>query len=161
MKKASIIITMLTLALTCALGQASNDSITIKKVFGGYQFYQGANRLNMSQLVKSMETNELAYEQIKAAQSTNTLTSILGFAGGFMVGWPIGAAIGNGDPNWAMAGIGAGLIVVSIPLSQKFNKQVRQAVDTFNADRSAGSFWDNKELNLSMTDNGIGLTLHF
>jgi len=60
-----------------------------------------------------------------------------------------------------MAGIGAGLIVVSIPISQSFNKKAKQAVDTYNGGLQTSSFWDKNELKLTMTGNGIGLTLNF
>ena len=56
-----------------------------------------------------------------------------------------------------MAGIGAGLIVVSIPISQSFNKKAKQAVDTYNGGLQTSSFWDKNELKLTMTGNGIEL----
>lgn len=161
MKRFAIIMTMLTVSLTLSFGQAVNDSISMKKVFGGYQFYQGNKRLNMNKLVNTMQPNEVAYKEIKSAQSTYTIATIFGVAGGFMVGWPIGTALGGGDPNWTMAGIGAGLIVVSIPISQKFNKQAKHAVDTYNSGLKTSSFWDKSELELSMSGNGIGLKLRF
>jgi len=48
----------------------------------------------MIQLVNTMKINEQAYMQIKSAQSTYTMAMILSYAGGFMVGWPLGTAIG-------------------------------------------------------------------
>jgi ABC-type antimicrobial peptide transport system permease subunit len=161
MKKIALIITLLTVVFSVSYGQASNDSISMRKVYGGYVFYQGNSRLNMNQLVMAMENNEQAYQEIKSAKSTYTIASIIGFAGGFMVGWPIGTLIGGGEPNWTMAGIGAGLIVVSIPISESFNKKARKAVNTFNVTTQTSSFWDKNELNFSMTENGIGLTLNF
>jgi hypothetical protein len=86
---------------------------------------------------------------------------MLSCAGGFMVGWPIGTAIGGGDPEWAMAGIGAGLIVIAIPISSKFNKQAKLAVDTYNGGLPSSSFWDKNELRVSVTGSGIGLALRF
>ena len=161
MRKIAIIITLLTVAYSFTYGQVSTDSITMKKVTGGYQFYQGDKILNMSQLVNTMKLNEEAYKQIKSAQSTYTLVSIIGGVGGFMIGWPIGTALAGGEPNWTMAGIGAGLVVVSIPISQGFNKKAKQAVDTFNGGLKTSSIWDKSELKLSMTGNGIGLTFRF
>ena len=161
MKKITVIMTLLFLSLTLMFGQNTNDTITMTKVFGGYQFYEGTKRLNVNQLVNTMKPNEQAYNQMKSAQSTYILTQIIGGAGGFLVGWPIGTAIAGGEPNWTMAGIGAGLIVVSIPISQKFNKQAKQAVNTYNDGLLTSSFWDKRELNLSMTGNGVGLTLRF
>lgn len=160
MRKIAIILVLLTAKMSIAYGQTASDSISMKKVFGGYQFYQGEQRLNMNQLVNTMKPNEQAYELIKSAQSTNTMAMILSYAGGFMVGWPVGTAIGGGEPNWSLAGIGAGLIVLSIPISQSSNKTARQAVETFNSGLETSSFWDKNKLKLSLTANGIGLTLN-
>ena len=161
MKRITTIISLLTIAFSLTFGQASTDSISMKKVFGGYQFYQGDKILNMSQLVKTIEPNEQAYKQIKSARSTYTMAMILSYAGGFMIGWPIGTALGGGEPNWTMAGIGAGLVAVTIPISQNFNKKAKLAVDTYNDKLQTSSSRDNSELNLSFTGNGIGLTLKF
>lgn len=162
MKRIVIILTLLTVSLNFAFAQTETDSISVKKVFGGYQFYQGESRLNMKQLVNTMEPNVEAYSQIKSAQSSYTMATIVSFAGGFMIGWQLGAAIGGGDPNWAMAGIGAGLVAVSIPISKKFNNQAKQAVDTYNQGlQQTSSFWNRSELRFSMTGNGLGLILRF
>lgn len=77
------------------------------------------------------------------------------------VGWSIGTVIGGGEPNWTMAGIGAGLIVVAILISQSFNKKVKHAVETYKGGLQTSSFWDKNELKLILTGNGIGLTLIF
>ena len=161
MRILAIVLILLTVSVSFTFGQTTSDSISMKKVFGAYQFYQGDQRLNMNQLVNTMKTNDLAYQQIKSAQSTYTLASIIGGVGGGMVGWPIGIALGGGEPNWTMAGIGAGLIVISIPISQNFNKKAKEAVETYNGGLQKSSFWDNYELKLSLTGNGFGLTLNF
>lgn len=142
-------------------GQHNSDSITMKKVVGGYHFYQGDKRLNISQLVKTMESNELAYNEMKAAQTNNTIASIFGFSGGFLVGWTLGTAVAGGEPNWVLAGVGAGLILISIPITQKFNEQAKTAVDSFNTGINTGSFWKKTELKFAMSGNGIGLILNF
>jgi len=161
MKKLIAFITLLTIVCSISYGQTSTDSITIKKIFGGYQFFQGEKRLNLNQLVKMMEPNEKAYQQIKSAQTDNTLANIFGIAGGFMVGWPLGSALGGGEPNWTMAGVGAGLIVISIPITKSFNKKAKQAVQTYNAKWQSTSFCDENELKLSFNRNGVGLMLNF
>lgn len=161
MKSISIILILLIVGFSNVFGQSCAESITMKKTFGGYQFYQGNKRLTLSQLVKVMKPNDQAFKEIKSAQSTNTTATILGFAGGFMVGWPLGTALAGGEPNWVLAGIGAGLIIVSIPITQKFNKQAKTAVDTFNGGLKYGSFWDKTDCRLTVTQNGIGFTLSF
>jgi hypothetical protein len=160
MKKINIILIILISSFNFAMGQ-TNDSITMKKVVGGYHFFQGEERLTVNQLVKAMKTNNEAYSLVKSAQSNNTIASVIGGVGGFMVGWTLGTALGGGEPNWAVAGVGAGLIVVSIPISHSFNKKVKKAVETYNRGFQTSSFWDDNKLNLSLKGNGIGLRLSF
>ncbi len=121
-------------------------------------------RLNMQQLVKTLKPNEEAYKQIKSARSNQTIGMIFGATGGFMIGYPLGTALGGGEPKWIMAGIGAGLVAISIPFSSKANKKAKQAVKTYNKSlkrKEISSTWDKSELNFSITPNGIGLIFHF
>ena len=60
MKKIAIILTLLTVSMTFTFGQTVTDSISMKKVFSGYHFYQGEQRLNMNQLVNTMKPNKQA-----------------------------------------------------------------------------------------------------
>ncbi|WP_176694058.1 hypothetical protein [Anaerophaga thermohalophila] len=161
MKKSLLFLFLLMGGMTLSFSQTATDSITMKKVFGGYQFYQDNNRLSMNKLVNAMRPNEQAFKEIKSAQSTYALATVIGAAGGFMIGYPIGTAIAGGDANWTLAGIGAGLAVVSILITQKFNKQAKQAIDTYNKGLQSSSFWNRHQLNLTMSENGIGLTLKF
>ena len=162
MKKIAIISTLLALSMSFTFGQTASDTISMKKVFGSYQFYQGEQRLKMNQLINTMKPNEQAYEQIQSAQSTNIIAIALSSAGGFLIGWYIGDALREGGSNWNMIGIGAGLVVVSIPISHNFNIKARQAVETYNSGLlQTSSFWDKNELKISFSGNGIGLTLNF
>lgn len=146
---------------TFAFGQSYSDSITVERVFGGYQFYQNNQRLSVNKLVKAMRSNEIAYSQVKSARSANTFATILGYAGGFMLGWPIGTSLGGGDPNWTLAAIGGGLIVVAIPINHSFNKKARQAIGTFNEGLQTSSFWQRSELRFTVSGNTLGLKLKF
>lgn len=162
MKKIAIIFTLMAISSTFVLGQTAVDSISMEKGFGGYVFYQGDQKLkNVTQLANVMKSNPEAHSQILSAKSSYNTALVLGGVGGAFIGWPLGTALGGGEPNWALAGIGAGLVVVSIPLTQSFNKKAIQAVQTFNSGARTSSFWDEKELNLTNTNNGIGLTLTF
>jgi hypothetical protein len=161
MRKSLILTTLLVLSFNFSFGQIVTDSISVQKVFGGYNFYQGAKRLSINELKNAMKLNDQAYREMKSAQSANIFATIIGGVGGFMVGWPIGTAIGGGDPNWVMAGIGAGLIVVSIPISQKFNKHAKRAVHIFNNGLKTSTFWQRNELRYSMSKDGVGLALRF
>src|SRR5690554_6812662 len=137
-------------------GLVNAQGITIKKGFGGQQFYQNGEKLSMAQLVKAMEGHDEAYREITKARSTYTFGMIAGGAGGFMVAYPLGTALAGGDPKWVLAGIGAGLIVVSIPITQKFNKQSQTAVNLYNEGLKKDSGFIRPKLYFGSTENGIG-----
>lgn len=162
MKKIVFLSVLFTMSFTLVFGQNPSDSIFTQKVFGGYTFYhQGMMIQNTDQLMSIIGGNQSAYNQIKSVKSTQTIVQILSYAGGFMIGYPIGTALAGGDPVWEMAGIGAGLILISIPFSVQVNKKILKAVDIYNGAYRETSFWDDKELMLSMTGNGMGFMLKF
>lgn len=141
-----------------AISSISAQRIEMEKGFGGYKYTQDGNRLTMGALVKTMESNPEAHVLIKKAKGNNVFASILGGAGGFLIGYPLGTAIGGGDPNWVMAGIGAGLVIISIPISSGATKNARKAVDLYNASLPETSFYETK-LEYRMVAGGSGVVL--
>lgn len=144
-----------------ALSQDCHKCITMEKSFGAYVFYQDGQRLSFAQVVDAVGSVEAATSQIKSAKSNNGIASVLGFAGGFCVGWPLGTALGGGEPNWALAAVGAGLIVVAMPISNRAMAQAKSAIDIYNGRMPKQSFWQKKSLDLMMKDHQVGLRLRF
>lgn len=138
------------------------QKIESKKVFGGYKFSAHGTDLSMSELVEIMESNKQAYPIMKKAKANHTVVSVMGFAGGFLIGWPIGAALANKDPDWTLAGIGAGLVAIAIPISATVGRQTKQAIDIYNAGLKPSSLNEFKpEFKLLVKGNGIGLSMQF
>ncbi len=138
------------------------QQIEIKKVFGGYKYYQDGENLRIGKLVKIMESNPQAFGIIKKAQSNNTIAYIMGVTGGGLIGWQTGTNSAGGDANWALAGLGAGLIVVGIPISLGVEKKKKQAVELYNS--SLNSTTNNEfkpEFKVMTNGNGIGLSMIF
>lgn len=154
---------ILTLIFTLGIIAFSNaQKIEMEKVFGGYKYTQNGSRMTMNDLVKTMETNEQAFYLIKKAQSSNTIASIIGFVGGGLIGWPIGAAVAGRDANWTLAGIGAGLVVIGIPISLNANKKTKQAVKLYNESLNSTSSYEFKpEFKFIANGNGVGLSMKF
>lgn len=123
-------ILFLVLAFT-ALGQA--QEIKIEKTLGGYKFTQTSEKLNLSEIQEILQKNEEAFSLTKQGRSNHSIANILGLAGGALIGVPIGTAIGGGDANWVMAGVGAGLVAIAIPFNSQANKFTRRAIEEFNA----------------------------
>ncbi len=155
--------TLLTLMFALAIMTFSNaQKIESKKVFGGYQYTQSGNKMSMGDLSNTMKSNPESLKLINKAKSNNLLASIIGGVGGFMIGYPIGTAIGGGEANWTLAGIGAGLIVIGIPISSSANKNTKKAVDLYNSTLNSISNVEFKpEIIFLAKGNGIGLSIIF
>jgi hypothetical protein len=161
MKNIIISLTLLLFSFASVYSQASNDSINLKKVIGGYQYFQGSEVFTLNEIAQVLKPNTAAYEEIKRAQTTNTIASVFGFAGGFLIGWPLGTAVGGGEANWALAGIGAGIVVIAIPINIKSNKQAKNAIDIYNSGLNKTSFWQNKEFKISSSIHGLTICMTF
>ncbi|MEO9476138.1 MAG: hypothetical protein ABJG41_11400 [Cyclobacteriaceae bacterium] len=98
MKRHILYFSLSFLLLSCSFGQSESE-ITSKKVFGGYTFSQGDKTLTINQLLSTMKENPEAYDLMKSAKSTTDAATVLGAIGGFMIGWPLGAAIGGASPT--------------------------------------------------------------
>lgn len=113
--------------------RASSDSIDVIINFYGTRYYHHDKQLKQWQLRDVLRSNEQAYMHFNASKSPRAWATILSSAGGFLVGWPIGTAIAGGNPNWALAGVGAGLVAVSVPLNMVANRKLKKAVYAYNS----------------------------
>lgn len=129
---------------------ANAQKIEMEKVFGGYQFKQEGKTLLLKDMQEIMKENKEAFELVQSAKSNQTWALILGTAGGALVGFPIGTAIGGGDPEWALAGAGAALIVATIPIVKGFNRKTKKAVELYNDGISSTSYQFQPSFNLKI-----------
>ena len=157
MRKLGVLIAMLFFGAFSLNAQ----EIEMKKVWGGYQFMQNGKNLNVKDMQTIMKDNKEALELITSAKTNQNWALILGGAGGALVGFPVGTAVGGGDPQWALAGAGAALIVASIPIIKGFNKKASKAVELYNAGVNNTAYNFNPKFNLNIKGLGLGLTMNF
>lgn len=138
------------------------QKIDIEKVGGGHKFTQNGQVMTMDNLSSKMASNEESLRLINKAKSSATFATILGYAGGGLIGWPVGTAIGGGKANWGIAGIGAGLLAIAFPIAGGADKKTKQAVELYNASLNPTSYIQYRsELNVVANANGIGLSMSF
>ena len=158
MKKMTFFL-ILSLSIIHSYGQNHSDEIEIKKGMGTV-FRQNGKNLTPKQLLAITQINEEAYQEMKIAKTNYDAGSVIGFAGGFLVGWPLGTAIAGGEPNWTLAGIGAGLIAIGIPFNAAYSKRARNAVSIYNSGLKPEAP-DQLAFKLAFTRDGIGIRLTF
>ena len=98
---------------------------------------------------------------MESAKSNKTWSTIIGGIGGALVGFPLGTAIGGGDPEWTLAAIGTGLIVVAIPIANGYNRKTLKAVDLYNEGIKDIGYQFKPEFNLNLKGNTIGISMSF
>lgn len=147
---------LLVLFTSSVFAQTADNTITYRKVFGGYKFEQNGQALSPKSMLDIFQGNEEAYQAMRKAKSNYDPAMVLSVIGGALVGWPLGTAVGGGDPNWALAAIGGACIIGSIPLGSAFNRHAIRATDLYNGkDFTPAS----AQLYFGPTHDGLGLTL--
>lgn len=160
MKKLLILSLLIFCLQAVCHSQRNAESLTVKTSFFGWQFQHNGKKISPAAASELLLANDQSAAYMRSARSNNTMSQIVGSIGGFMVGYPVGTSMGGGKPNWALAGVGAGLIAVSVPFSIAANKNARNAVAAFNEPAQATS-WKKPAFRLGFTGSGMGVSMHF
>jgi len=154
------------LANETLVAQESIRKIEYRQSFTGPKFYNFAQRLKPRDLVRVTVDMPEAHRYMAKARKNNTLANLFGFTGGLLIGFPAGASVAGGNPNWNLAIVGGILAVASIPFSVSFQKNAIKGADIYNAslqppdvDKKKGGI--KIQMRLSASLNGAGLTLNF
>ena len=139
--------------LLCAQNE---KKLTLSKDFWGYKYQEGGNTISKQQAMRLLESNPEAIKLFREGNANLVPAGVLGFAGGFMIGWPLGESIaGKKDPKWALAAGGLALVIVGGVLEKSFQRKANQALDLYNKESLSSS------LNFKATGNGFAVTYTF
>jgi len=126
----------------------------------GPVFRLNGKNLTPRQLLDLTKNNSAAHKEMQTAKSNYDVGNVFGSVGGFLIGWPIGTALGGGKPNWTLAGIGAGLVVISVPFSIASSKHAKNAVRTYNSGLRLSGM-STTQCRLGLSNNGINFKIVF
>jgi len=157
MKKILLFFGILFLSINALQAQ----KIEMVKRMGTNMFYQDGEFLSQKKALELMKGNQNAYDLMKSARSNSSISKALGFTGGLLVGFPIGTALGGGDPEWGLAAAGAVLIGISIPLNSTFNKKSKQAIEIYNSGLPSVGYNFKPEFHLNFKGNGLSIAITF
>jgi hypothetical protein len=167
MKKISILFTLI---LFCF---SFSQEITLSK--SGRKFQKNGVKYKISEY-KTQFQNPISKTYIKEGRGYKTAGSILGFAGGLLVGaglpnalsadtYSINSIPGSPDfsktkirkPGWTLVGIGIGLVAVAIPVAIVGSGKIKKGIETENklAPKSENYY------QLDFTGNGFALSYNF
>lgn len=136
------------------------DSILIEDSFYGYKYYFQGEKVSGNDVLELLVDHTGPYEQFKSANEAFIFANIFSVFGIALIATPTVMSIAGSDAKWSMAWAGAGLILVSVPLIYKFNKNVPLAIETYNSNPIPNKETE-FEVGIGATSNGIGLCVNF
>jgi hypothetical protein len=106
----------------------NRDTIFISK----NKFVLSGVEMNFKQTLEVMKDVPEAYQLMKKARNNNMVATAFGFITGFSIGVPLGQALGGGEPEWGIAAIGGGALIIAIPFMLKTKKLSKLSVRKYN-----------------------------
>lgn len=156
MKKLIFVVLLFSISFYQAQSQTRTDTISIV----GNHYEISGKPIRPNQLMKVLESNPNAYAEMKNANSSATGAFIFGYAGGFLIGYPIGQALSGAKPSWGLAGIGVGLALISIPFVTTSRDHATKAISLYNTGLTdSGS--RGVKINFCLSYQSVGLVCRF
>jgi hypothetical protein len=160
MKVKFLVITFVLISISCF----SQSPLSIEKDFwSGIAIHQNGKKISIDEAKKVVNNSEIA-TKLNTAQTNKIVGAVISYPCAFAFGYTLGLSAGNNDrvkPNWTVGGIGAVGMIVGILLEGKGNKQLKEAVETYNTSISKNTSSINPEFSISSSENGIGISMRF
>jgi hypothetical protein len=116
---------------TTAFGQ--DKEIQAYRTFGGMRFEMDTLTLTHRQVSELLSINTTALTEFQKARRNNVISGVLGFGGAMLLAIPVFSALLGGDPEWGLAAAGAGMLIVSIPISRAYQRRSESAITMYNS----------------------------
>jgi hypothetical protein len=145
-------------------GFSQSPLMVTDNFWSGIEIYQNGTKISISDAKKIAKGNDEVVKKLSAAQTNRTIGKVISYPASFTFGYVLGQSLAGNSavkPNWTVGGIGAAAMIIGILIEGRGNKQLKEAVDNYNASisKSTGSF--KPTLSIASSEYGIGVALHF
>lgn len=156
--KKNLLLFLFVTAVSTLSAQTTNNTISIVKRSNGQVAYmKGGIPLMSMQLKDVMYDYPEARNYMQKAKANQIIGIVFAATGGYLIGYPIGTAIGGGDADWSIAAIGAGVVAIAFAFDRGSKLNIRDAVEAYNKAVKE----KNARLSFGFTPSGIGLQIQF
>lgn len=150
------------LLLSCLVHQVSaqrQGEILVQQKGLGFAYYLEGRQISKNELLHVLDSHPDSNKELKIGHRNKMPAAIMRYAGGILLSYMVGTQIAGGTPNWTIAGIGAGLQVLSLPFSGAAMKREQKAVHRYNTGfRQASIQRPDLQLDNSLTKATAGIT---
>ena len=142
----------------------SQSPLSIEKDFwAGTAIHQNGKKISIQEAKKLVNNSEIE-AKLNSAQTNRLIGGIVSNVGAFTFGYTLGLSLSNNPqikPTWTVGGIGAIGIIVGAVFQGKGNKQMNEAVDSYNTSISKSTGSIDPEFSVTSSENGIGIAIRF
>jgi len=158
--KNMIIFSLFILALTLStFAQSTNIEVIEKGLFKNKVYVKCGIEMTPMQLVSIFQNDPNMKDYYKPIALNNAVSTLLYSVGTALIFWPIAESLyDNSNPNWELAYVGAGCVVLSIPFKKAYYKHAGRAVQYYNSGYQKTSA---VHFNLNLDSNGLGIAMKF
>ncbi len=110
----------------------NTDEIIVQKRGLGFSYFHNGRQISKKDLLHVLESDPAARQELKKGYRNAWPASLLTFAGGFLISYPMGKQLAGGQPNWLVSGAGAGLLTFSLPFAGAKMKREHEAIYVYN-----------------------------
>ena len=107
------------------------EKIEIVKKPLGTVFQLNGKNLKISEIAEITSSNPVSQKEMKIAKRNYHAGSFFSMVGGALIGFPIGTMIGGGEPQWELAAVGVGFVIIGIPFQIGYSKHTKKAINEF------------------------------
>ncbi len=101
--------------------------------FSSDKYYYEGKEISEKKFLAQLCKFEESIGEWKTSKDMSCLAKVLGFAGGFLIGWPVGESLrDDGDPNWAIAGGGLVIFAGGFLAEMSSRKHRDRAIEVYN-----------------------------
>lgn len=150
-------VAMFFVGLASVFAQNASDTIVVEK---NKYYYHGMQIESMRQIKSLVANDELALKEVKKASVVSGFSSVIGYLGGFAIGYEVGSMF-FGKFNPYIFGGGLAVAGLSIGLGAVSNNHLKKGVAIYNANLGKTAYGGGVELNFGLAPGGVGLTLSF
>jgi len=146
-------------------GQKKDDKLKLESGFFGNKYYKGVWSISRGEAFNMLSENGEAYNLAIEGEKLQKTSTIISAVGAALIGYTVGSALGGAeDPKWYIAGIGGGIVLISIPIYSTGNKKIHEAIEVYNEEELSASlnhkpFID--KISIAAGSDGVGLRLTF
>jgi hypothetical protein len=124
-----------------AFPQAPDSTIQIETTFWGIQYLKTGKQLSFKEVGSVLASEPEAFAEYRKARKNYMVGTVVSLGGAALIAYSVGSALTSAAPHWSVAVVGAGMLLVSVPMNNAFHRRIHRAIGIYNSKTASGRAW--------------------